>query len=211
MTNDMNAIKDKIIMTALKTIEAEGWSWHGIEIASKEAGFKDGVEYAVFPVGLTDAVSHFSDMIDRMMMDRLSSIKTDQLRTRERIAAAVMTRFQVLAELEARPAVKASLSYWALPTRVMMGQQILWRTADAIWAWAGDQSTDYNRYTKRGLLNSILIGTSLVFIDDDSADLSITEAFLNRRIDNIMDIGKAIGGAKTMASNIFANYKSARR
>lgn len=211
MTDTVQTIKDKIILNALTTIGQDGWSWHGIESAAKAAGYKDGMEYAVFPGGLSDAVAHFSDFIDRAMISALNKTQTDQIRIRERIHLAVITRFELLKAMKAQAAVKATLSYWALPTRVMMGQQILWRTADHIWAWAGDTSKDYNHYTKRGLLNSILIGTSLVFVDDESENLEVTRAFLQRRIDNIMEIGKAIGGAKTMASSIIERYKTARR
>jgi ubiquinone biosynthesis protein COQ9 len=210
MTKNITEIQDTIISEAISQLSEQGWSWHMIETATKQAGFQDGMEYAVFPNGLTDSVSHFTDMIDRKMMARLETVPLESLRVRDKIRLAMMTRFQLLDQLNARHAVKASLAYWALPTRVMMGQQILWRTADRIWTWAGDTSTDYNRYTKRGLLNSILMGTSLVFVDDTSPDLAVTRAFLDRRIDNIMEIGKVMGGAKTIASGLWDKYRSTK-
>ncbi len=207
----MDEIKDKIICEAFHHIPADGWSWRGIEDCARKAGFNDGMEYAVFPGGLPDAVAHVSVMVDRMMMEKLKQIPIEQLRVRDRIRTAVMTRFQILSKLGPRDVMKSTLSFWALPTRVMMGQQILWRTADHIWSWAGDTATDYNRYTKRGLLASIIMGTSLVFIDDTTDDLVTTRAFLDRRIDNIMDVGKIVGGAKTVASGFMNKYGTQRR
>jgi ubiquinone biosynthesis protein COQ9 len=211
MTKNIDEIKDKIISEAIKHVTVNGWTWREIEESAKRAGFNDGMEYAVFPAGLNDAVAHFSVMVDRRMMDKLKNIPMESLRMRDRVRVAVMTRFQIMAQMGARDIMRSTLSYWALPTRVMMGQQILWRTADHIWSWAGDTATDYNRYTKRGLLASIIMGTSLVFIDDDTDDLITTRAFLDRRIDNIMEVGKIMGGAKTMASTFMNKYNNTRR
>ena len=210
MTKNIDEIKDRIISEAIKHVGEQGWSWLTIEDSARKAGFHDGMEHAVFPGGLTDAVAYFSEMLDRRMMEKLENIPTDSLRVRDRIRVAVMTRFQILSKLAPRSVMKATLSYWALPTRVMMGQQILWRTADHIWSWAGDTATDYNRYTKRGLLTSIMMGTSLVYIDDETDDLITTRAFLDRRIDNIMEVGKIMGGAKTLASGLMNKYGTNR-
>ena len=60
-----------------------------------------------------------------------------------------------------------------------------------MWRAAGDQSVDYNHYTKRAILGSVYTATLLVFVNDDSEDWAETRAFLARRIENIMQFEKA--------------------
>ncbi len=190
---DLQFIKDKILLAMIPDVSARGWSWEAAQDAALAEGFQDGICKAVFPEGLPDVVTHFSDIVDREMMRQIEKIDTERLRVRERIGMAILTRLDILESMGARSATKAALSFWAFPTRVFQGQRVLWRSADRIWKWAGDTAQDYNRYTKRGLLSSLMMGTTLVWLDDRSANKETTRAFLERRIENIMEIGRAIG------------------
>ncbi len=205
MTETIETIRDRILEAALPHIRQNGWSWEAVVKASPRAGYQDAMADAVFPSGLNDVVAHFSDRADRRMLEALKGVDSDSMRVRDRVRTAILTRFEILEEQ--KDIVKSSLAYWAMPTRVLMGQRVLWRTADRIWDWAGDTAKDYNRQTKRGLLCSILLGSSLVWIDDESPEGSVTEQFVDRRIENVMEIGKAIG---TMGASV-PNLKRQKR
>lgn len=207
--SDLTSIKDRIVETMLPDVAAQGWSWEAAQRAAHKAGFQDTMCKAVFPDGLNDIVAHFSDLIDRRMMDALAKIQAPA-KIRDKIRAAILTRFDLLESEESRKVMKSTLSYWTVPFRVLQGQRVLWRSSDRIWQWAGDTATDYNRYTKRGLLSSILMGTTLVWLDDKSEDRSVTEAFLTRRIENVMEIGKAIGTIRTSIPDIIKKPRTMR-
>ncbi len=76
----------------------------------------------------------------------------------------------------------------ALPPNAFLAVRCLHNTIDTIWYAAGDKATDYNYYTKRGLLASVYIATLLHWLSDTSADHFATWAFLDRRIDDVMKI-----------------------
>jgi ubiquinone biosynthesis protein COQ9 len=59
-----------------------------------------------------------------------------------------------------------------------------------MWRIAGDRATDFNHYSKRAILMGVYGSTSLVYLDDTSEDLADTRAFLNRRIDDVMQFEK---------------------
>jgi ubiquinone biosynthesis protein COQ9 len=66
-----------------------------------------------------------------------------------------------------------------------------WYTVvDAIWRAAGDRSVDFNFYTKRGLLAAVYGATVLFWLDDRSEGCAATWAFLDRRIENVMQVPK---------------------
>lgn len=208
---DIQTIKDKIVAAMLPSVNQKGWSWDLAETAAQEAGYQDTMCRAVFPERLNDVVAHFTDLVDREMLEKLEATDMETMRVRDRIKFAVMTRFRVLESMGVEKTVKASLSYWAVPVRVLQGQRVLWRTTDRIWKWAGDKSQDYNHYTKRGLLSSLMVGTTLVWLDDRSEGKATTEAFLDRRIENIMEFGKAIGTIGSKIPDIAKRPWTSRR
>lgn len=195
MMKNEDEIRDRIIETALPDVPFDGWTWDGIKQAAAKAGYGEDMALAVFPAGLKDAVAHFADLADRWMMEQLASVNPENMRVRDRVSYCVLTRFDVL-----RPhkeAVRRALSYWSVPGgRSMKAGKTVWRTADRIWDWAGDTATDYNRYTKRGLLSGILATTMLVWLDDDSEGEQKTRDFLDRRIENVMQFGRILGKIK---------------
>lgn len=188
-------IQDQIILTALEDVPFDGWTWDGIRIAAEKSGHKPEMADAVFPEKLTDALAHFSDWADRQMIEALKDYHPDDMRVRDRVAKAVELRLRAL--LPYKDCVQASAGYWASPLRKIDGGKIVWRTADHIWDWAGDTATDYNRYTKRVLLSGVITSTTLYWFNDESEDMADTCAFLERRINDVMKIGKVTGKIKS--------------
>jgi len=78
-----------------------------------------------------------------------------------------------------------------MPRHAREGARLAWRSADRIWRLAGDEATDFNHYSKRGLLIGVYASTTFIFLDDQSDGLAETKAFLDRRIGDVMRIEKA--------------------
>lgn len=198
MTESVQQQRDNILTNVLPDIPFTGWTWPVVEAAAEKAGYPSAMAGAVFPGGLADMVAHFSDWADRGMLAALADTDPETLRVRDRVALAVETRLRLLQPH--RDAVRAALSYWALPLRGMRAGGTVWRTADRIWTWAGDTATDYNRYTKRALLCGVIGSTTMAWLDDkagrDGANMDATRAFLDRRIENVMQWGRFIGKMK---------------
>ena len=87
----------------------------------------------------------------------------------------------------------------ALPTNTPMAARCLYRTVDAIWRAAGDTATDWNFYSKRALLAGVYRPTLIYWLDDNSENLQETCAFLDRRIENVMQVPKLRGQLRTLA------------
>ncbi len=71
-----------------------------------------------------------------------------------------------------------------------MAPKLIWGTADAIWTALGDTSDDVNWYTKRATLSGVYSATVLYWLGDSSEGHTATWAFLDRRIENVMQIEK---------------------
>ncbi|HRK98344.1 MAG: COQ9 family protein [Alphaproteobacteria bacterium] len=206
MADDIMGLRDRVLETLLSIAPTTGWHWSAVESAVKDCDMQDDAAISLFPNGLLDVMSHFSDYTDRHMIAALKDVPSSALRSKDKVRAAVLARYEFLAKH--KEAVKHALAFWALPSHAIQSQRVLWRTSDRIWNWAGDTATDHSRQTKRAMLSSILIGTSMVWITDDSNNIMVTQAFLDRRLENAMEIGKTIGTMKTVIPNLFRHSRS---
>lgn len=195
MRQDNAAIKDAILENALPNIPFDGWHMQTLVSAAQKAGYEPAMVLSVFPAGVKDAIRHLSFWADMRMLEKLKAHKNPPSRVRDKIALAVRTRLEILAPC--KEAERLAIAYWVRPMRKWEGAKLVWKTADGIWEWAGDTATDYNRYTKRGLLSGVLAATTLVWLTDTSKGSQDSWAFLDRRIDDVLRAGKIVGRLKT--------------
>jgi ubiquinone biosynthesis protein COQ9 len=84
----------------------------------------------------------------------------------------------------------------ALPIHAPTAVRLLYHSVDAMWRAVGDTSTDFNFYTKRGILAGVYGATLLRWFNDSSKDEAATAGFLAARIENVMQFEKFKAEAK---------------
>jgi ubiquinone biosynthesis protein COQ9 len=180
--------RDRLLEAALTHVPFEGWSRRSLLAAAADTGMEPGLARRLFPRGGDDLLVHFERWADRQMAARVDLEELQELRIRERIARLVRARLEVLTPH--REAVRRATAARLLPSNALAATASLWRTVDLMWSLAGDHATDASYYTKRSLLAAVWSSTFLYWLDDRSEDLAATWAFLERRIDNVMQIGR---------------------
>jgi len=186
MSVDLQETRDRIIVATLPHVPFDGWSRRALAAGVAEAGLTPDWSRRAFPRGVMEAVDHFAEYTDRRMLAVLGRSDLGALRVRERIAAAVRVRLELNAPH--REAIRRLLSYLALPHNAGAAMGFSYRTVDAIWRAAGDEATDFNFYTKRGLLAAVYGSTVLFWLADCSEDQAFTWTFLERRIADVMAV-----------------------
>jgi ubiquinone biosynthesis protein COQ9 len=182
------ALRDRLLEAALPHVVFDGWGMTALAAGAADAAVPEYQIHAAFISPENDLLAHFSDWADRRMLERLAEKDLSSMKIRERIATAVRVRLEVLGGHE--EAVRRAIGARALPGRAGTALRDGYRTVDAIWRAAGDRSTDFNFYSKRGLLAAVMVSTTLFWLDDQSNGHEETWAFLNRRIDEILQIPK---------------------
>jgi ubiquinone biosynthesis protein COQ9 len=186
---DIERLRDAILLAALPNVVFDGWSLQSLRDGTEMAGFEPSTLLRAFPGGVADAVAHFAGWTDRETLNRLDAHPLETMRVRDKVALAVRTHFDVLAPH--REAKRRQLAYLALPQNVALGLKLLYRSVDAMWFAAGDTSTDFNHYTKRALLAAVLSSSTFYWLDDRSEGHVETWAFIERRLADVMSVGKA--------------------
>lgn len=185
----MSDAKQQILDAALREAVFDGWTPGMFARAATSAGVNVVEAKRLFPHGVADLLRFYSGQTDAQMQETLArDYHLPSMKIRERIATAVMVRLR--AQTPHREAIRRMIAYYAMPWNAAAALKQLYATVDAMWYAAGDSSTDYNFYTKRLLLAKVYSTTVTVWLDDASPDLAETQAFLYRRIENVMQIEK---------------------
>ena len=180
--------QNAILEAALKAAAFEGWTDVMLERAATAAGLPDGAGRLYFPDGPVQLIRYWSDRMDAAAREAIEALDLSSMKIRERVTEAVVIRLsQIGRHEEAARRAQARLS---LPDGLRTGAAITWNAADMIWSAIGDTSTDANYYSKRGVLSGVLASTAPVWLNDALPGKPDARAFLERRIDNVMQFEK---------------------
>ncbi|WP_051431850.1 COQ9 family protein [Rhodovibrio salinarum] len=190
---DLDELRREIMQRTLENVPFDGWSWASINAAADELGIDRREAESAFPGGPAEVIELHSMEADYAMLAAFEEQAHEGMRVREQVARAIWIRLEQ--NEPHREAVRRALSFLALPQHHTLALRLLYRTCDAVWTAAGDGSADYNFYTKRGLLSGVYSSTLLYWLEDSSEDYTATKAFLDRRIDETVQIGGRLGRA----------------
>jgi ubiquinone biosynthesis protein COQ9 len=178
----------------------DGWGDNAVAAAAMEIGVDADIAQLAFKGGPMALIDAWIASVDAEMARRLPPEKLSAIKIRERITALVATRLEIAAA--DREGQRRALAIMAMPQNLVAAAKIGWRTADRMWRMAGDTATDFNHYTKRMTLSAVYASTLSVFVNDESEDFADTRAFLDRRIDNVMQFEKVKAQAKGRSENM---------
>lgn len=185
--------KAQLLDAALTHVPFDGWSDETFRAAIAESGVNETVARALCPRGAVDLALAFHKRGDAAMIERLEAADLGGMRFRDRIAFAVRARLEAVEDKEA---VRRGTTLFSLPHHAADGARAIWETCDAIWTTLGDTSDDVNWYTKRATLSAVYGATVLYWLGDQTPGNQATWEFLDRRIDNVMQIEKAKAQAR---------------
>lgn len=205
MTRDWQALdletqRDRLVEAALVHVPFDGWTRAALLRGAADLGLGAADADRLFPGTAVDMIDRMNRIADARMVEAFRAAGPDEMRIRDKIATAVRLRLDWA--LPHREAVRRGMAILALPIHGPAGARMLYRTVDAIWKAAGDRSTDYNFYTKRGLLAGVYMSTLLYWLNDHSPDCQDSWAFLDRRIGDVMRVPKLTGRLKALAERL---------
>ena len=211
MTDYADMTLDELAVALAPDIAAsaifDGWSETALVAAAEMAGVDPDVARLAFPADAPGGramamIAAWITSVDQAMAAEWPKERLATLKIRERIRTLVAFRLEAVAHID--EAVRRALAIMAQPQNAPRALKLGWRSADIMWRLAGDTATDYNHYTKRAILAGIYSATLTVFVNDDSEGKADTYAFLDRRIDGVMQFEKVkarlTGGNREMPS-----------
>ncbi len=184
-------LRPRLVAAMLPDVPFDGWT----ALARDAAADAQGIDRDIAAMALPDPAAMVDAYIahaDTLMVAAMSDVSG--LKVRDRIRLALRSRLE--AASADREAVRLALAVLAQPQHAGLAARSMWRTADTMWRAAGDTATDFNHYSKRAILGAVYSASLLYWLDDDSDDHEATWAFIDRRIDGIMNFEKTKASAK---------------
>ena len=184
----------KLMLTALPNVAFDGWSNSTFVAACREADISERKARLFCPRGALDLAIAFHKWGDDHFETAFTKKKISELKVREKIRKAVELRIKLASDKEA---VRRGVVLFALPIYAFEGSRLIWDTSDLIWELIGDNSEDYNWYSKRAILSAVYASTVLYWLGDNSEGSEETWHFLDRRIEDVMKFETAKVQLKT--------------
>ncbi len=164
----------------------DGWSPTAFDAAVADIGIDPAHAATLCPRGAVDLAILSHQQGDAAMTQAMQTADLADMRYSEKVAHAIRLRLDAVPDKEA---VRRATTLFALPHMAPDGAKLIWGTADAIWTALGDTSDDINWYSKRSILSAVY-GSVVLYWLGDTSDGSATDAFIARRIDNVMQFEK---------------------
>ena len=183
-----------ILESVLKHVPFDGWSSTTLAQAVADTGLPKGAEELYFPGGPLEVIAFWNGQNDLYMQGEMAKLDQSKMRIRDKITTAVLLRLQAISPHE--EAAKRAIARTALLDGLAFSPKILWTSSDAIWRAIGDTSTDFNYYTKRTSLAAVLSTSLAAWLTDDDPKKEKAKAFLDARIENVMQFEGAKFKAK---------------
>lgn len=178
------AARQQFIEEMLRRLETTNYSIELLSSVNEACGFEKNYYHLLFDGKELEVANFIEQHHDEMMLERLGKgVKINKIR--EKIATALILR---IIDIVKKPVALRQSAFFLMPQNTLAGMENACRTCDVIWRYAGDQSTDFNYYTKRGLLLPVYLSAKTFYFADKSADHEDTKQFIRNALDNIVNI-----------------------
>ncbi|WP_294171307.1 COQ9 family protein [uncultured Sphingomonas sp.] len=180
----LEQIRRQLALVVGENAAFDGWTGAAVEAAAAAEGIDPVQARLALPKDAAGLIDVYIRGVDRALEATFPPERIAAMKIRARIREMVWERLQIQAP--AKEAVRRVVAILAMPQNLALATRTGWRSADLMWRLAGDTSTDFNHYTKRLTLSAVYGSTLLAWLGDDSPSASETAAFLDRRIDEVM-------------------------
>jgi len=191
---------DRLTQAALPHAGFDGWSDDTLRQAREDAGFSADAALLVAPRGVLDLISNWSALMDAEMLARMESTDLGSMKIRQRVTFAVLSRLEAIGTHD--EAARRARARLLLHDAATLGAELIWATSDAIWSGLNDPSTDFNWYSKRAILSAVYTTSLAVWLNDETLEKTKAKAFLDRRIENVMEFEKTKAGWRKLTKDL---------
>ncbi|NXQ80093.1 COQ9 protein, partial [Nyctibius grandis] len=186
-------LQHRILTAALEFVPEHGWTAEAIAEGAKTLGLSVAAA-GMFHSDGSELVLHFVSQCNTKLSELLEQEQkqvqlgeAEKKPTEQFLRDAVEARLRMLIPyIEKWP---QALSILLLPHNIPASLNLLTSMIDDIWHYAGDQSTDFNWYTRRAVLTGVYNTTELVMMQDSSPDFEDTWRFLENRVADAVNMG----------------------
>ena len=200
--NSNNKIKSIILQKLKKIVSVEGWS----EKVLKQL-LQNGVEKSdlvtFFQYDYKELLKYSLEELNKSLEKEINKINIINYSLNKRIKKILMLRFNILNN--DKEFYKKTFYHLLIPSNNKIMKSSLYKSVDTMWYLAGDNSTDFNFYTKRLILAVIYVNALFVLFNKNFDEV---ESNIERNLKKISKIPKIKDRISFIKDNIPVFFKS---
>ena len=173
--NHLHKNKTNILNLSKKIIEQNGWNTLLFKKISAQSDININDLTVLFPDGYIEMLKFALDQTNLELVNKCKKINLSKIPLHKRIKKILLAKFKIM-EKE-KKYFKRIFYFLLIPTNYKTLSTQLYKSIDLMWYIAGDNSTDFNFYTKRMILSGIY--TSLIINFINNHDLNYIEEKLD--------------------------------
>jgi len=184
---DQNIDKNTLLEEFLASLNANRWTNSNyLSVVSKSA-ISDIIWNSNFPLDLKDLTIFFInkslEKIELPTRDQFIEMNT-QARL-EIILLSYLNQFK-----DNKLIIKRLIKYFKSTESLTTSPESIYLISDKFWNLIEDTSVDFNFYTKRFILMSVIVPTILFWVEDESENSLNTNEYIKKCFNRSMKIGK---------------------
>ena len=184
---DQNIDKNTLLEEFMASLNANRWTNSNyLSVVSKSA-ISDIIWNSNFPLDLKDLTIFFInkslEKIELPTRDQFIEMNT-QARL-EIILLSYLNQFK-----DNKLIIKRLIKYFKSTESLTTSPESIYLISDKFWNLIDDTSVDFNFYTKRFILMSVIVPTILFWVEDDSDNSLNTNEYIKKCFNRSMKIGK---------------------
>ena len=180
----LKKIRNQILQEAKPYIVKFGWNENLFVNMKKDSKFTYEEMNVLFPRGYTTLIEMYLREINSKMTVESQKINLIRLRIHERIREIFILRLKIMSK--EKKLISKTFLYFLLPQNYKLALKNLYKTVDQMWFLAGDNSTNFNFYSKRAILVSIYTRVMMHFVNNNKIDETII--LLNKQLKRVSNI-----------------------
>ena len=197
----------KILTSAKKHIPFDGWNEKIFSAVANDLKISIDEIHALFPNNYIDLLKFYLEDSENKMLIDSKKLKISNMKINKKIYEIIL--FRIKKNLNNKQLIRKTFIALSSPKNSLLGMSSLFSIVDNMWFVAGDNSSDFNYYTKRLVLAGVYTSVLLYWLNDDSKNLIKTENYLNKQLKKtsfIKKIKKSIINFSNNTSDIL-NFK----
>ena len=200
--NSNNKIKSIILQKLKKIVSDEGWS----EKVLKQL-LQNGVEKSdlvtFFQYDYKELLKYSLEELNKSLEKEINKINIINYSLNKRIKKILMLRINILNN--DKKFYKKTFYHLLIPSNNKIMKSSLYKSVDTMWYLAGDNSTDFNFYTKRLILAVIYVNALFVLFNKN---FDKVEKNIDRNLKKISKIPKIKDRISFIKDNLPVFFKS---
>ena len=200
--NSNNKIKSIILQKLKKIVSDEGWS----EKVLKQL-LQNGVEKSdlvtFFQYDYKELLKYSLEELNKSLEKEINKINIINYSLNKRIKKILIFRFNILNN--DKEFYKKTFYHLLIPSNNKIMKSSLYKSVNTMWYLAGDNSTDFNFYTKRLILAVIYVNALFVLFNKNFDEV---ESNIDRNLKKISIIPKIKDRISFIKDNIPIFFKS---